>query len=371
MSRVLVYQANGVQGAATARLVQQAGYTTRVLIRDATKGGIFASRGMEVAIADLHDRAALQEAHESVDHVLLQIPAYADDFVTRAIDNAAFAMESNAVAGVIVKMANPTPAQFVANSGFSTNALVLERLRASRIPFSVVEPTMYLDTFLKPGLRHEIAHGLIDFPVPETLRVAWTTANDAARMAVLLLQQGSFGSTLRCAGAVAYDGHELASVFSDFIGKTIRYRSTPVETFQREIESAIGAAAAAPAVSKFRFIARYPQEAENMFSRAAESDRVPANFMPTSVRTGYAATPRRSTHEARHATHPLVAARTDLQRARGRLHASRHRLHHCQKGGRQALRRARIRRARRRLVLRRHPRPRFHAVSRRFAHGAP
>lgn len=284
MSRVLVYQANGVQGAATARLVRQAGYTTRVLIREASKKEMFTSYGIEVAIADLHDRSALLSAHQSVDHVVLQIPAYTDAFVAKAIENAAFAMESKAIKGAIVKMANPTPSRFVPDSGFSANAIVLKRMRASTIPFSVVEPTLYLDTFLKPNLRHEVScEHLIDFPVAETLKIAWTTVDDAARMAVLLLQAEAYGLTLRCAGDVAYDGYELAALFSSALGKEIDYRSTSVETFQREIESAIGPAAAAPAVSKFRFLSSFPQEASDMFSRTFKADRVLGEFLPTKV----------------------------------------------------------------------------------------
>src|SRR4051794_20943009 len=46
MSRVLVYQANGVQGAATLRRVRQAGFTSRALIRDASRAAALVDLGV-------------------------------------------------------------------------------------------------------------------------------------------------------------------------------------------------------------------------------------------------------------------------------------------------------------------------------------
>jgi uncharacterized protein YbjT (DUF2867 family) len=265
MSRVLVYQANGVQGAATLRRVRQAGFTSRALIRDASRAAALVDLGVEVAIADFADREALIRAHQSVDHVVLQIPAYADAFVARATDNAVFAMRAAHVKGAVIKMASPTPSRAVPDSGFSANLVVLERMRSSGIPFAMVEPTMYLDTFLKPNLRREIAHDhVIELPIADALKIAWTTVDDAAKVAVFLLQSRAWGETIRCSGTAAHDGRELAAAFSDVLGRRIDYRSVDLETFKRDLEAALGPAAAAPVIAKFRFLAGFPGEAARM-----------------------------------------------------------------------------------------------------------
>jgi uncharacterized protein YbjT (DUF2867 family) len=282
MSRVLVYQANGVQGGATLRRIQEAGFTARALIRNTSRAAEHSSLGVEVAVADLADRDALIRAHQSVDYVVLQIPAYADAFVATAIENAINALEATRVKGAIIKTANPSSLEATPDSGFSANAIVLNRMRSSAIPFSVVEPTMYLDTFLKPNFRREIArHNMIDLPIADDLKIAWTTVDDAARLAVCLLRSQIWGQTRRCAGETAYRGHELAAAFSIALGRQISYHSTALDEFQRDIESAIGAAAAAPVISKFRFLARLPEEASRMFDVATKVTSVHGTFAPT------------------------------------------------------------------------------------------
>lgn len=284
MPRVLVYQANGAQGAAVVRHVREAGYATRVLIRNESKSGTFTGQGIEVAVADLLDRDAMARAHESVDHVVLQIPAHADAFVAKAVENAVLAMTLHGVKGTIVKMAHATPAASVPDSGFSANAILLKRLQSCPVPFSVVEPTMYLDTFLKPNFRHEIpVKHVLDLPLPETQKVAWTTIDDSARLAVGLLEAVAYGSTVRCAGATALDGHALAEVFSEALGQGITYRSTPVDVFQREIEAAVGPAAAATVVSKFRFLSRFPAEAERLLAGTFRRIDALPDFEPTPI----------------------------------------------------------------------------------------
>jgi uncharacterized protein YbjT (DUF2867 family) len=212
----------------------------------------------------------------------MQIPAYADAFVAAAVENVVNALEATRVKSAIIKMANPSSVEATPDSGFSANAIVLNGMRSSAIPFSVVEPTMYLDTFLKPNFRREISrHNTIDLPIADDLRIAWTTVDDAARLAVCQLQSKTWGQTLRCAGETAYSGHELAAAFSTALGRHISYRSTGLDAFQRDIESAIGAAAAAPVISKFRFLARLPEEAGRMLGVAAKVPSLQRTFAPT------------------------------------------------------------------------------------------
>jgi uncharacterized protein YbjT (DUF2867 family) len=282
MSRTLVYQANGVQGAAVVRHLERTGHQIRALIRDGSKAAGFLARGIEVAVADLRDRAALCRAHEGIDHVILQIPARDDAFAEVAIGNAVAAMRETSVLGVIVKMANPTPTMHAANTGFSVNSIIAGEVRRSGIPHSVIEPTMYLDTLLKPSLRREIAEeDRIDLPVDADLPIAWTTTDDAAKLAVLLLERRSFGLQLRCAGVDAWAGPGLAAACSTVLGRRITYRSTSMARFQSDIEAAIGTQAAAPAIAKFRFLSEFQQEARRMLGGTFIAD-VPG-FRPTSL----------------------------------------------------------------------------------------
>jgi uncharacterized protein YbjT (DUF2867 family) len=284
MSRILVYQANSVQGAATLRHVQQAGFETRALIRNKSTATGLIARGVEVAVADFADRDALLRAHRSVDFAVVQIPAYADAFVATAIANATFAMKAARVEGAVIKMANPSSSQALPNSGFSANSIVLEMVRSCGIEHSVVEPTMYLDTFLKPNLSEEIARAnVIDLPIEDTVEIAWTTVDDAARLAVSLLKSKTWGVTLRSAGETEYDGHGLAAAFSTVLGRKIAYRCSDLHSFERELKSAIAPAAAELVVRKFRFLHQLPHEARRLLGALSNQTGFPVGFRPTPV----------------------------------------------------------------------------------------
>ena len=143
---------------------------------------------------------------------------------------------------------------------------------------------MYLDTFLKPNLRREIAYErVIELPIERGLEIAWTTVDDAARLAVSLLQSDVWGETIRCAGAAAFDGDELAAAFTAILERRIAYRSVDLEIFRRDIESVIGPAAAAPVVAKFGFLARFPGEARRMLGVSANAIVARRDFRATNL----------------------------------------------------------------------------------------
>ncbi|MBS0198977.1 MAG: NmrA family NAD(P)-binding protein [Proteobacteria bacterium] len=281
MSRVLVYQSNGVQGSAVLEHARQAGFTVRALVRNIEKASPLMHRGFEVVSADFHDREALANAHDSVDYVIAQIPAYSDGFAEEAIKNSVFAMKRHGIKGVILKMANPTPVTSLPDTGFSVNSIIISEMNSSGLLFTSIEPTMYLDTLLKPNIRNEISTlGLIDLPIRGDLKIAWTCVDDAAWLSVSLLKERVFGLTIRCMGEREYCGTDLADIFSAILGKPIGFKSTAVDEFQQEIEAAIGAENAKPVVAKFRFLAEHPTEAQAMLDISREKNWV---FKPTSV----------------------------------------------------------------------------------------
>lgn len=282
MSRVLVYQSNSVQGSAVLVHAQQAGFTIRALVRNMEKASSLVKRGMEVVKSDLVDKQSLIDAHDSVDYVIAQIPAYNDQFAACIIKNSIAAMQKYKIKGAIFKMANPTPGINVPNTGFSVNSIITSEMHASGIPFSVVEPTMYLDTLLKPNIRNEIfSLGVIDLPISQDLKIAWTCVDDAARLSVSLLKERAFGLSVRCAGECAYTGADLATIFTSVLARPVTFKSTQIDQFQQEIEAAIGIENAKPVVSKFRFLFEYCNEAKAMLEAPSGNSRM---FTPTTIR---------------------------------------------------------------------------------------
>jgi uncharacterized protein YbjT (DUF2867 family) len=71
---------SGNRGGATARTLLERGARVRAVVRDPVKGALWASRGAEVAIADLADSTSLARAFAGVDAAyVLNPPAYASE----------------------------------------------------------------------------------------------------------------------------------------------------------------------------------------------------------------------------------------------------------------------------------------------------
>ncbi|HEY6148813.1 MAG TPA: NAD(P)H-binding protein, partial [Thermoanaerobaculia bacterium] len=77
---------SGNVGGAAARALLDRGERIRAIVRDPAKGGPWASRGAEVALADLADAQGLASAFEGADAAfVLNPPAYRDpDFIARS-----------------------------------------------------------------------------------------------------------------------------------------------------------------------------------------------------------------------------------------------------------------------------------------------
>lgn len=279
MPKVLIYHANSVQGGAVVEYLKSTIFQCRVMIRNESKIHYFKQQGIEVAIADLMDKEAVANAHENIDYAIVHIPAYGDDFVKKAINNALYAIELHKIKGFIVKLSNPIPQKFIENSGFSTSKIILDQLSKTKIPYCIVEPTMYLDTLLKPNFIHEISQkSIIELPLSSQLKIAWTSVDNVAEITINLLEQYYFKGIIRCASSIAIDGNQLAYLFSKALKKDIRFESVPLDSFQKEIINSIGSQNARPVIEKFKFLHDYPVNAERMLSAQTSNSYIQNKF---------------------------------------------------------------------------------------------
>lgn len=283
--RLLVYLANGVQGGAVARQAANRGYTVRALVRDARKSDSLKALGIEIATGDLQDAASLNEAHRDVDYVVMQMPIGAPPQIASLTDNAICAMRLSGIRGVIVKMASAQPAIQTEVASFVANQIIEDKVRASGIAFSIVRPTIYLDNFLKPDTCEGISRrGIIVYPVPANQQIAWTSTDDAARAALTLLENDSFGSDHLISGTDAADGGSLALAFSEALKRDIKFQSLSLDDLEREVDKAMGAGVGKRVSAKFRFLERHPDQAERMLSSPFHPSPPLRGFLPSPIR---------------------------------------------------------------------------------------
>ena len=172
-----------------------------------------------------------------------------------------------------------------AEPSFVGNARVEDGLRQAGLRFACVRPTMYLDNLLKPSAGAEIMRdGVFAPPIAVEQRIAWTSADDCARAAILLLERGASGDH-RIAGKQSLDGNALAKEIAAGLGRPVAYRAQPIEDFEREVDAALGAGMGRRIASKFRYFAKHPKDAANILARPFAPSAELTGFEPTDVQT--------------------------------------------------------------------------------------
>ncbi len=281
---ILVYLAAGVQGSAVVHAALQRGLKVRALVRDRERAAALLPPCVELAEGDLRDAASLRAASTGISHAVLQIPIGSQGDMRIQADNAISASLGSGMKSIVLKLASASRPAPCEEPSFVANAMIEDVVRASRLPFTIVRPTMYLDNLLKPSARKDIVeHGIFAPPIAESQRIAWTSVEDCARAAVTLLERGIVSGDHRIAGPESVDGNELVTRIGAGLGRRIAYRQQPLDEFERDVDAAMGPGTGRRVASKFRFFASHPEEADAMLAEPFRPRAGLEDFQPTGV----------------------------------------------------------------------------------------
>ncbi len=281
---ILVYLAAGVQGSAVVHAALRRGLKVRALVRDRERAAALLPPSVELAEGDLRDAASLRAASTGISHAVLQIPIGSQGDMRIQADNAVSASLASGMKSIVLKLASASRPAPCEEPSFVANAMIEDVVRASRLPFTIVRPTMYLDNLLKPSARKDIVeHGIFAPPIAESQRIAWTSVEDCARAAVTLLERGIVSGDHRIAGPESVDGNELVTRIGAGLGRRIAYRQQPLDEFERDVDAAMGPGTGRRVASKFRFFASHPEEADAMLAEPFRPRAGLEDFQPTGV----------------------------------------------------------------------------------------
>jgi uncharacterized protein YbjT (DUF2867 family) len=241
------------------------------------------SRLPDVVEGDLDDPASLIAAARGCAHAVLQVPIGSEATMVRHCRNALFGLREAGVRSIVLKLTSASRPAPCAEPSFSANAAMEALVRDENIPFAIVRPTMYLDNLLKPSARADIARrGLFSAPIARRQRIAWTSVDDCARAAILLLEQERHGGDHLIAGPESVTGDRLAARLSAGLGRSITYRAQSVDAFEREVEEAMGPGTGRRVASKFRYFRDHPDDADRILATPFEPGSLPG-FVPTTI----------------------------------------------------------------------------------------
>ena len=220
---ILVTGATGTTGSEVVKQLSAKGARVRSLVRDLKKAAGLRGPAIELVQGDMSQPATLDAALQGVDRVYLVSSAH-----PRQVELQGNVIEASKRAGVrhIVKLASmetslDSPASFT-----RMHAQTERQLEASGIAYTHLHPTLFMQSFLRynPTIKSE---GAIYAPFKDG-GVGMVDARDVASVAVAALtEDGHYAQTYDITGPEALSFGDAAGIFSEVLGKPVRYVDVP------------------------------------------------------------------------------------------------------------------------------------------------
>ena len=236
---IAVHGATGSQGRPVAQALTSAGHAVRPLAR---------ATGV-----DLLDRASLDVAYDGADAVVLQLPLVYDERVLAMADNAARAAEAAGVDHLVINTGGQMP------PGPIGVPFVDARLHAAAADVPVVtvlQPTTYLENLSGPWSAPLVGEGVLAYPLPGDVPLAWVAAADVA-IAVERAIARAAGGSFALPGQPA-TGHEVAAVLGRVLERPIGWESVAPDAYADMLRPHLGGHAADGTAAAYRMLAASP-----------------------------------------------------------------------------------------------------------------
>lgn len=237
--RALVIGGTGRVGTAVARLLLERGVTARVLTRNQTVGSSVPA-GAEVAIGNLLDPDSVRTALKAVDKVFL-LNAVAGDDLTQAL--LAFNLVREHGVEHLTYLSIYKVDQFPDVPHFGAKIPVEAALRASKVPFTILRAASFFQNDL--GLKAALIDSGI-YPTPiGTAGIGMVDTRDVAEAAAITLTTGGYeGTTHNLVSAVPVSGPRAAALWTEALGKPIRYTGDAIDQWEAQLATKMPAWAA-------------------------------------------------------------------------------------------------------------------------------
>ena len=231
----------GNVGGEVARNLLTAGQSVRGVVREARKGAPWASRGCDLAEADINDAAALTAAFKGAAGVFVLVPPNFDpspDFrEARAIAAVLRSAIDAARPGRVVYLST-IGAQATRSNLLTQHSIIEQVLGELTIPICFLRPAWFMENSswdVAPAAKNGTIPSFLqplDKPVP------MVATADIGRLAAELLQETSSGHrVVELEGPQRVTPNEIASTFAHLLGRPVRVEAVPRETWESLFKS--------------------------------------------------------------------------------------------------------------------------------------
>lgn len=226
--KILVTGGTGKVGANVLKQLQQAGAEVRALVR---KKGASLPEGVEAFLGDLLDPVSVEKAMTGMDRLYLLNGVTPDELTLGliAVDLARKLKLDHVVYHSVFRAEH-----FKDVPHFASKVAIESALQEFKISFTIIRPNYFFqnDISLKEPL---LGAGIYPMPLGATGISAVDVRDIAEAATIALTSEGHRGKTYNVNGPTPLSGLKAASVWSEVLGKQVRYAGDDLEAFENQM----------------------------------------------------------------------------------------------------------------------------------------
>lgn len=229
---ILVTGAAGKTGRAVIQELSAKGEAVRALVHRPEQVSVVEKRGArEALVGDMRQGATMDQATRNVRVVYHICPNVSPDEVAIGQAVVAAARSAGVEHFCFHSVLHP---QTEAMPHHWLKLRVEEQLFESGLSFTILQPAAYMQNVLVhwDRIREE---GVYRVPYTVETRLSLVDLEDVAEVAALALTEpGHTGATYELVGAEALSQTEVATILSQGLGRPVRAKAVPIETWERQ-----------------------------------------------------------------------------------------------------------------------------------------
>ena len=225
----------GQVGGALARALLAADQPVRAVVRDAGKGEAWASKGCEVAVANMDDADALAAAFKDAEGAFILPPSEFDPAPgypeARAVIAAVYqALEAARPKKVICL--STIGAQATQPNLLTQRTLMEKELGKLTMPATFLRPAWFMENFAWDVASARDSGVIASFLQPLDKPVPMVATADIGGLSAKLIQEDWEGQrVVELEAARPYSPNEAAAAFAEILGRPVRAEPVPRETW--------------------------------------------------------------------------------------------------------------------------------------------
>ena len=232
---ILVAGATGVLGRAISTRLLASARPVRVLTRDPARARSLESAGAQVAAGDLRDRDAVRRACQGATHVVTTANAFtgrgAESIAAVDLQGTQHLVEAAREQGVrqFVFTSALLPREYDAIDYFAAKHLNEDRLRHGDVPFTILKPTAFMETWVQMFFDGIVQKGVAQVFGSGTLPVNFVAVDDVAAVAAMVIDRSdALNAEIEIGGPENLNALQVVEIIERVTGRRAKRKHLPL-----------------------------------------------------------------------------------------------------------------------------------------------